>query len=306
MVKPRRLVPGDRVGIVAPASPFDHETFNRGIGEVERLGLRPVLTDGVFARRGYLAGDAKSRAAALTTVWRDHSLAAVMGARGGYGSAQLLSHLDQADPSRHRQAFIGHSDLTALLVFLTTHCGLVCFHGPLVVNFAEGAAAYDRDSFVRCLMREGPVGELTGDGVVPVRVGEAEGPLLGGTLTQLVASLGTPYAFSPPNGYVLLLEDVGERPYRLDRMLTQLVSSGLLARAVAVVCGECPGCDEPDGGPTARGVMADVLEAFPGPILFGFPSGHTTGPALTVPLGTVCRVVTGAQPAVVITEAAVT
>jgi muramoyltetrapeptide carboxypeptidase len=131
------------------------------------------------------------------------------------------------------------------------------------------------------------------------------GPLFGGTLTQLVASLGTPFAFAPPAGHVLFLDEVGERPYRIDRMLTQLRQSGVLARAAAVVVGELPRCDEPSGEPTGRGVVADILEDFPGPVLVGFPSGHTAGPTMTLPLGVRCRVVADSRPRLMIEEAAV-
>jgi muramoyltetrapeptide carboxypeptidase len=129
--------------------------------------------------------------------------------------------------------------------------------------------------------------------------------LLGGTLTQLLASLATPFAFDPPAGYVLFLDEVGERPYRLDRMVTQVAQAGLLARAAAVVIGELPKCDEPAGEPTARAVMSDLFADFPGPVLIGFPSGHTVGPAMTLPFGVTARVVSGPRPRLVIEEAAV-
>jgi muramoyltetrapeptide carboxypeptidase len=128
---------------------------------------------------------------------------------------------------------------------------------------------------------------------------------LGGTLTQLVASLGTPFAFAPPQGYVLFLDEVGERPYRLDRMVTQLAQAGLLARASAVVIGELPRCDEPSGDPTARAAVADLFAHFPGPVLIGFPSGHTVGAAMTLPFGVTARVVAGLRPRLVIEESAV-
>ena len=112
-----------------------------------------------------------------------------------------------------------------------------------------------------------------------IRAGEATGTLFGGTLTQLLASLGTPFAFDPPAGHVLFLDEVGERPYRLDRMITQLRQAGLLARASGVIFGELPRCDEPSGDPTARAVVAELFADFPGPVVFGFPSGHTTGAA---------------------------
>jgi muramoyltetrapeptide carboxypeptidase len=123
-------------------------------------------------------------------------------------------------------------------------------------------------------------------------------------MTQLTASLGTPYAFDPPAGCVLFLEDVNERPYRLDRMLTQLRLAGLLSRAVALVFGEMRGCDEPGVTLLARDVVRRLTVDFPGPVLYGFPSGHTAGPAWTLPLGVRVRVVT-APPAIVVEEAPV-
>ncbi len=149
------------------------------------------------------------------------------------------------------------------------------------------------------------MGELAPSGVESIRQGEAAGPLLGGTLTQLLASVGTPFAFAPPAAYVLFLDEVGERPYRLDRMVTQLRQTGLLARAAAIVIGELPRCDEPSGDLSARAVMADLLADFPGPVIIGFPSGHTTGPAMTLPFGVQCRVVARSQPKLVIEESAV-
>lgn len=296
---------GDRIALVATATPFDRTVFDRGVEEVRALGFTPVFEPSVFARQRYVAGSAEARARAFRAAWRDPSVAGVFAVRGGYGSAQLLPLLDRADLGGAPKAFIGHSDLTALLVYLTIHCGVVCFHGPTVVNLAGGDAAYDPDSFLGSLTTPAPMGELACDGVRTLRPGDARGPLLGGTLTQLAASLGTPQAFSPPDGYVLLLDDVGERPFRIDRMLTQLIGSGVLGRAAAVVCGELPGCDEPGGELTACGVVADLLGAFPGPVLFGFPTGHTSGPALTVPLGVEVRVVGGARPRLAVMEAAV-
>ena len=126
---------------------------------------------------------------------------------------------------------------------------------------------------------------LAPDGLTVLRDGEAKGPLFGGTITQLVASLGTPFAFDPPEGCVLFLEEVNERPYRIDRMLTQLALSGVLARARAIVFGEMRGCDEPGGAVTVLDAIARTTRDCPGPLIVGFPSGHTTGPTWTLPLG---------------------
>jgi muramoyltetrapeptide carboxypeptidase len=306
MLKPRRLRPGDRLALVAPGSPFDRDEFDAGVAELRALGFEPVYDDTVFTRRGYVAGEPAVRAAAVSRAWRDPTIAGLIGVRGGYGSAQLLPLLDAAEARRARKPFVGYSDLTAMLTFLAGTCGLVAFHGPMVAGkLSHGPEGYDRDSFVRSLCRTEPLGELAPDGVEALKAGEAVGPLVGGTLTQLVASLGTPFAFSPPDGHVLFLEDVGERPYRIDRMLTQLLQSGILSRASAIVFGEMRNCDEPGGEPTARSVAADVLRDWPGPVLFGLPSGHTARQALTLPLGVPARAIGGRRPRLIIEEAAV-
>jgi muramoyltetrapeptide carboxypeptidase len=306
MRKPRALTLGDRLAVVAPASPFAREEFDRGVEEIRTLGFEAIYDESVFARTGYVAGSPQLRAAAIHAAWRDPEIAGVIGVRGGYGSAQVLPLLDADLARRAAKPFIGYSDLTAVLTFLTLGCDLVAFHGPMLAGrLGRGADGYDADSFERALCRLEPMGELTAPGVESIRGGDAAGLLFGGTLTQLLASLGTPFAFAPPAGYILFLDEVGERPYRLDRMVTQLKQTGLLARAVAVVIGELPRCDEPEGQPTARGAMADLFSDFPGPVLIGFPSGHTLAPAMTLPLGVAARVVGGPNPRLVIEEAAV-
>lgn len=306
MLKPRALHSGDRLAVVAPASGFDRTEFLRGVDEITRLGFEPVYDESVFERLAYVAGAADGRAAALRRAWRDPSIAGVLCARGGYGSGQLLPLLDVAEARDARKPFVGYSDLTAVLNFLTVSCGMVAFHGPTVSDrLSRGAAAYDEISLMASLCRPLPLGEVAPGGLETLRRGEASGTLLGGNVTQLLASLGTPFAFSPPPGFVFFFEEVGERPYRLDRMVTQLRQGGLLARASAVVIGELPKCDEPSGEVTGRAVIAELFADFPGPVVVGFPSGHTFGPALTIPVGVSCRVVADGRPRVVFEEAAV-
>jgi muramoyltetrapeptide carboxypeptidase len=306
MIRPHALASGDRVAIVAPASPFERADLEAGVEEIKRLGFEPVLDAHLFDRDRYVAGAPSVRAAGLRSAWRTSSIAGIFAVRGGYGSAQVLPLLDRDEVRRARKPFVGYSDLTSLLTFFTLHCDVVSFHGPTVAGrLGAGDQGYDRDTFLRALMRPEPMGELAAPAIEALRPGEAEGPLFGGTLTQLVASLGTPYAFDPPAGYVLLVDEVAERPYRIDRMWVQLAFSGVLARASAIVFGEMPRCDEPGGDPTSRDVIADLVRDFAGPVLYGFPSGHTAGPALTLPLGVRVRVVAGSRPALVVEEPAV-
>jgi len=306
MLKPRALRPGDRLAIVAPASHFDRDEFDQGIAEIHALGFVPVYDQSVFAKREYVAGPADLRAAAIRSAWHDPSVAGIVAVRGGYGSAQVLPLLDPDEARQACKPFIGYSDLTAVLTFLTMNCDMVAFHGPMLAGrLGRGGEGYDRESFEKALCRHEPMGELTPPGLETITPGDAQGVLLGGTLTQVLASIGTPYAFKPPQGYVLFLDEVGERPYRLDRMVTQLRHTGLLAKASAVVIGELPRCDEPSGSPTARALMADLFGDFPGPVLFGFPSGHTTGPAITLPFGVMSRVVADSRPRLIIEESGV-
>ena len=308
MRKPRVLRPGDRIAVVAPASPFSRDAFDAGVTELRTLGFEPTFEASVFERRGYLAGPASVRASAWLRAWTDPTVAAVVAARGGYGSVQILPALAEVNmDGAAAKAFIAYSDNTSILAWLTTRCGIVTIHGPMVEGrLARGEAGYDRDTFLRCVCRAEPMGEVAHPQLETLRSGECTGMLVGGTLTQLLGSLGTPYAFEPPQGSVLFLDEVGERPYRLDRMLTQLRLSGLLARTAGVVFGELPDCDEPgSGGPAARAVVHDVLADYPGPVLFGLPSGHTTGATLTLPFGVRARVVGGGRPLLVIEESAV-
>ena len=307
MLKPQKLRSGDKVAVISPASPFIREEFDKGIAELQRLGFEPVFDDTVFAQHGgYLSGEGSIRAAAFLEAWRDPSIRALIAVRGGYGSVHLLPYLEKHDLRDSPKAFIGYSDLTTVLSYLTTGCGIVAFHGPMLDRrLGRGIDAYDRGTFVGALTSTDPLGELAAAGLETFRTGEAAGPLMGGTLAQLVASLGTPFAFTPPKGHVLFLEDVAERPYKLDRMLTQLRLAGVLERASALVLGEFPDCDEPRGEPSAHDVLADLLKDFNGPVVYGFPSGHTTGPLVTLPFGVRARVVANGRPRVIIEEAGV-
>jgi muramoyltetrapeptide carboxypeptidase len=306
MLKPHALAPGDRLALVAPASPFKREDFEHGVEEIRRLGFTPVYEESVFAQQSYVAGPPELRAAAIRQAWRDPDVAGLIGVRGGYGTAQVLPFLDADEARRACKPFIGYSDLTALLTFLNKNCQMVAFHGPMVAGrLSQGEAGYDRDSFMRALCRREPAGELAPPSAATVRSGEVHGPLAGGTLTQLLASLGTPYAFDPPPGHVLFIDEVAERPYRLDRMITQLRQTGLLARASGVIFNELPRCDEPGGDPTARSVVEALFKDFQGPVVFGFPSGHATAGAMTLPLGVTCRLIANGSPRLIIEESAV-
>lgn len=304
MPKPRGVRAGDRMAIVAPASNCSRDEFDRGANELRRLGFEPVFESSVFERRTFTAGCARTRADAFRKAWADPSVAALIALRGGYGSVELLPLLAQV-PLDPPKLFIGYSDNTSLLTWLTIHRGIPALHGPMLDGrLARGTTAYDERSF-RELLAGGCGLSLAPETVRVVNDGEVAGVLLGGTITQLTASLGTPYAFTPPAGSLLFLEDVNERPYRLHRMLTQLRLAGVLQQAAGLVFGEMRGCDEPAGGPTALHVIEEFAADCPGPVVTGFPSGHTSGPCWTLPLGVRCRLLTQPRPALIVEESPV-
>ena len=305
MIPLRRLKPGDRVALVAPASSFPPEEVAAGVAELARLGLEAVYDQSIFDKDRFVAGSVETRVKAILDAWRDPDIAALIAVRGGYGSAQLLPFLDPEELVDARKALVGYSDITAILNLYVRH-GLAAIHGPMIERrLSNGPSRYDEDSFRRVLMHAEPAGDFRPPQLEALHPGTATGVLVGGTLTQLMASMGTPWEFEPPPGSVFFLEDIAERPYRIHRMLTQAAQAGLFVNAAAIVFGEFPDCDEPGGDPLIRDVLRDFTNEFRGPVLFNFPSGHTRGATWTLPLGVRVEVAAAPSPVVRILEAAV-
>jgi muramoyltetrapeptide carboxypeptidase len=292
------------VALVAPASSFPREELDAGVAELNRLGFEAVYDESILEKERFVAGSVETRVRAIMRAWQDDSIAALIAMRGGYGSAQLLPFLDPDILVDARKALIGYSDVTALLGLYLRN-GLVAIHGPMIDRrISRGPSAYDEASFRKVMMTAAPAGEFAPSGIEALHHGAARGVLVGGTLTQLTSSLGTPWEFDPPHGAVIFLEDIGERPYRIHRLLTQAAQAGLFVTARALVFGEFPGCDEPGGDPAIKDVLRDFTTEFRGPVLFNFPSGHTSGPTWTLPFGVEVEV-TSRPAAIHILEAAV-
>jgi len=305
VIRLRRLNPGDRVALVAPASSFPPEEVAAGAAELARLGFEAVYDQSIFDKDRFVAGSAATRAGVIRRAWADPDIAALIAIRGGYGSAQLLPLLGPGPMIDARKPLIGYSDITALLGMYVKY-GLAAIHGPMIDRrFSKGPAAYDEDSFRRVVMQAEPAGEFRPAQLETLHAGHATGVLLGGTLTQLMASMGTPWAFDTPPGAILFLEDIGERPYRIHRLLTQAAQAGIFKNVSGIVFGEFPGWDEPGGDPAIRDVLREFTAELGGPVLFNFPSGHTSGPMWTLPFGVRAEVTAGPSPALRILEAAV-
>lgn len=281
---PPALQPGDRVRVVAPSSPFSRDDFDAGVAVLREWGLDPVWRDDVFERRHYLAGTPRRRAEELHEAFEDPTCKAIWAVRGGYGVGTVLPLLDAARIAKNPTIFVGCSDLTLLLNWLVQTCGVPAIHGPMVASVGRrqdpaGAAR------VRSILAGDKPAELRS--ALPdargwcVSPGTARGVAVGGSLSLLAAACGTPEQVDT-EGAVLFLEDVGERPYRVDRLLLQLDRAGLLDAASALVLGDFAGCEEP--GLTWRDAVDRVVRGKPLPVLAGVPFGHGN-PNLAVPLG---------------------
>jgi muramoyltetrapeptide carboxypeptidase len=221
--KPHRLEPGARIAVVAPSSPFEVAAFERGVERLRQC-YEVTFDPGVLTRTGYLAGDDERRATELLEALRDPAVDAIVAARGGYGATRLVEHIEVTTVAEANKLLVGFSDITALHA-LWARAGVRSLHGPMVA--ALGRCTQNVvDEWLAAVRGNG---RRAIDGLRPVTAGIAEGPLLGGNLAVLAALVGTPYAL-PTDGCVLLLEDVGERPYRIDRMLTTLRQARCLSR----------------------------------------------------------------------------
>ncbi|MBS1723657.1 MAG: LD-carboxypeptidase [Armatimonadetes bacterium] len=285
MRKPRALMAGDQVRIVAPASPTTKESIEGGIAFLEGLGFKVALGESVFDRDGYLAGSDEDRAADLQQAFADPDVAAVVCARGGYGCARLLRHLDLDAMAASDKMFVGFSDITTLHLALNRR-GLATYHAPMLLTFSVEREPWVYESFRRLLSGEDPIVDGAPRGKT-LRQGVAEGPLTGGCLCLLTDSLATPDAVDC-KGRIVLIEDVDENPHRVDAMLTHLENAGVLNEAAGIVVGEMTGTDErsdPKIGtwPWLR-IVEDRLACWNVPIIVDYPIGHKKN-MLSLPLG---------------------
>ncbi|WP_433343739.1 S66 peptidase family protein [Micromonospora sp. CA-111912] len=285
VLRPPVLRPGHTVMLVSPSGPIRPERVARGIELLTGWGLRPVLAPNAYARQGYLAGSDELRAADLNTAFADPSVRGVICTRGGYGAQRVVDAVDMAAVRRDPKVVAGFSDITALQLALWRGARLAGVHGPGAAWLDERTPLRSAESLHAALMTTEPVtvAAVAGEETFGVRVaGRATGTLLGGNLCLLVASLGTP-DMPDLTGAVLLVEDVQEPPYKVDRMLTQLRRAGALDGLAGVAVGQFTGCaDEWDT--SVADVLTERLGDLGVPVLGGLPIGHGQG-QLTVGVG---------------------
>ena len=298
LIKPAALREGDTVGLITPSTGvFDPDTL-LGVERMLRyFNLKGKWGRNVKKKSGYVGGSVQERVDDLHEAFRDPAVKAVFPLRGGYGSAQLLNRIDYNLIRANPKIFVGYSDITAMHLAIHQRTGLVTFHGPVALShFGD----YTEKHFRKALFQTSAIGSVTNppdsNALRPehtlraVRPGKARGPLIGGNLTLISTTMGTAYEMDT-RGKIVFIEDVGEEPYRIDRMLTQLRLAGKFDSAAGLIFGECADCRPNDYKPsfsTSGFTLGEVVDNLLGdlriPVLAGLTIGHTND-QLTLPLG---------------------
>jgi muramoyltetrapeptide carboxypeptidase len=283
IIRPAALRRGDKIGLIAPASSFNHERFLAGCNRLRQMGYEPVYSQNIFDRDLYFAGSVERRTHEFQELWRRDDIAVLICVRGGYGSNYLLEKLDYGMFATRPKILMGCSDVTSLLTAIHDRTGLIGFHGPMVAkDIADGT--FDEASWKNALQGAASW-QVETSSVEVLRTGKAAGRLYGGCLSMLVASLGTPYDIQAQDT-ILFIEDIGEKPFRIDRMLMQLRLAGKLEAVRGFVFGEMLDCAPPKGETyTLQQVIIRVLEPYNVPIVYGLKSGHVTTGNITLPIG---------------------
>ena len=296
VIRPQRLRKGDKIGVVAPASaPANPANIDLGLKALKRLGFEPRPATNLRKRWGFLAGTDQERADDLIEVFADPEVKGIICFRGGYGAARLLPLLDYNVIRSNPKVFIGYSDITSLHCAFLAKAGLVSFHGPMLNSdlLKDNLPDFTLQSFLRLVTQAAAPGGISQgcrrNRVQVLAAGTASGRLVGGNISILCASLGTPYQPSL-DGVILFIEDLNEEPYRFDRMLTQLLNAGLLQKVAGVAVGVNKNCRDPKAGKSTeyRQSLEDVLKErllpLKVPIVTGLPFGHVRFNA-TLPVG---------------------
>lgn len=293
IVKPKRLAKGDAVAVIAPASGIEADGFEKALRNLADLGLQTRIGKSARNRRGFLAGTDRERLEDLHQAFADKEIKAVWCVRGGYGASRLLPDLDFNLIRKNPKILIGYSDITALHTAIYQRTGLVTFHGPTA---AATFSDYAKNHLVNTLMNpsaplkielapENAANESNLFKTETITRGKCRGALTGGNLSLLCALAGTPFGLRDAKGKILFIEDVGEQPYRIDRMLTQLRQTVDLRQAAGIALGVFQDCNPKDeGSQSLIEVLRDRLGDLKIPVIYGLSFGHIRD-QFTLPVG---------------------
>lgn len=288
MIKPKALKTGDLIGFVAPSGVMRREDVYEAQKSIEEWGFRVALGKSCFQRHGYLSGTDQVRAEDINSMFENNEIKCIMCLRGGYGATRILKDIDFAAIKKNPKLFIGFSDITALHIVLTQRCGLITLHGPMASGISSNMNNISKRALWNAMTVPSPLGKINNPPESPVVClvkGEGRGRIAGGNLTMLVSTLGTPYEIDT-KGKLLLLEEIGEEPYRIDRMLTQLLQAGKLQDVSGFILGDFNNCNAVTGKPSLglEDIFKELIIPLKKPTVGNFKIGHCS-PNITVPMG---------------------
>ncbi|MCC5911000.1 MAG: LD-carboxypeptidase [Clostridiaceae bacterium] len=289
MIKPKALKKGDTIGIIGPSSPSVEGKLESAVQELTALGYKVKLTESCHATHGYLAGADDQRAADFNNMFRDKEVQGIICLRGGYGAMKILHKVDVEVIKNNPKVFVGYSDITALHLLMNQRCNLVTFHGPMVASdFAGGLGDFCKESFLKAVTKSEAMGLIQNPTDVDIQClveGEAEGEIVGGNLALVSGTMGTPDEIDTKDK-ILFLEEIGEEPYRVDRMLTQLALAGKFDDAVGIILGDWNNCESKKhaNSLTLMDVFKEIIVPFKKPTIYNLKAGHCT-PKVTLPFG---------------------
>lgn len=294
IIKPKKLKPGDVIGIISPASsPDDLSKINSGIEYLEKLGYRVEVGKHVGMQEGYLAGNDQQRLTDIHSMFSNKMINAIFSIRGGYGSGRLLDKIDYKLIRNNPKIFVGYSDICALQMAFYSKCGLVTFAGPMVaVDFHDEVSPFTEEVFWRTITSNKKIGRLANprnEKFYVLHKGRALGRIIGGNLSILTSLIGTEY-FPKIKDSILLLEDINEAPYRIDRMFNQLRLNKVFKQIRGVILGHFVNCVEPDPEKKSFTLNEVIIEYFQNlklPVIYNVKHGHIKD-NLTIPFGIKC------------------
>ncbi len=291
IIKPKRLNIGDTLGLIAPGSFITEDELKESINNIESLGFKTAYTENILARDGYLAGTDEQRTSDLHEMFTRKDIDGIVAARGGYGCTRILPFIDYDLIKKNPKILIGYSDITALLYAIYCKTGLVCFHGPVGIStFNDYSICNMKNVLIypsqNLTMYNAGDNEDDNAEIYTIRSGKSSGELIGGNLSLAVSLIGTPYDVDT-SGKLIFLEEVDEEPYRIDRMLTQMIEAGKFKKASGIILGNFSGCEpkkDDSNSFSLKEVLYSRLYELNIPVVYGMSFGHIKN-KLTLPVG---------------------
>lgn len=289
MIRPTPLKKGDKIGLIGPCSPTPEERIEPSIKVMKELGFDVVIGESCTGCHGFLSGNDEMRANDINSMFEDKSIKGIFAIRGGYGSGRLLDMLDYEMIKKNPKVFAGYSDVTALHNVFNKNCKLITFHTPMPsTELYKGVDGYTMECLKKNIFSDEPLGTLEnpyGQEIKSLVAGKAKGKLVGGNLSLIVSSMGTPYEIDT-KGKILFLEDVDESPYRIDRMLLQLKQCGKFKDSAGIILGAYTNCEakRDENSLSLMEVFEELIKPENKPTIYNVACGHCM-PTMSLPLG---------------------